>query len=228
MSQSAREEIFKALGGLAGERTTQVASIDEQARALLTDLDAIRPARCADTVVDAFMDRINGPKVAANAERIASLLELPAFVRQFVQMRDLPLDISVQPAAALTALDWAGAGFNTGSKLDDGVAVGLARWGIAETGSVVVHSSADTPILFHFLPAVSIVAVPLNTLLWHLEDYAAVAREADDPAPRNACLLTGASGTTDIEGSLVTGAHGPRELCIVVVDSMDDHETAGR
>lgn len=227
MSKRAREEIFSALASLASEQASAIATIDEQARALLADPDAMRPARCADTVVDAFMGRINGPKVAASAERIASLRELPAFVRQYVQARDLALNICVQPAAALTTLDWAGGGFEIGSQLDDSVAVGLARWGIAETGSVVVHSSTDTPILFHFLPAVSIVAVPLNALLWHLEDYAAAAREAGDPSPRNACLLTGASGTTDIEGSLVTGAHGPRELCIVVVDSVDAHETDG-
>jgi L-lactate dehydrogenase complex protein LldG len=37
-------------------------------------------------------------------------------------------------------------------------------------------------------------------------------------------LITGASGTTDIEGSLVKGAHGPRDLHIVLVD---DAATAG-
>jgi len=52
----------------------------------------------------------------------------------------------------------------------------------------------------------------------HFEDYAEAARQSGDPAPRNACLITGASGTTDIEGNLVLGAHGPRNLHIVVID----------
>ena len=39
-----------------------------------------------------------------------------------------------------------------------------------------------------------------------------------EPAPRNVNLVTGASGTTDIEGVLVRGAHGPRSLHVVVAD----------
>jgi len=34
----------------------------------------------------------------------------------------------------------------------------------------------------------------------------------------NLNLITGASGTTDIEGSLVLGAHGPRYLHVVIVE----------
>ena len=33
-------------------------------------------------------------------------------------------------------------------------------------------------------------------------------------------LVTGASGTTDIEGSLVLGAHGPRYLHVVIVEDL--------
>ena len=46
--------------------------------------------------------------------------------------------------------------------------------------------------------------------------YAALM--AGQPMPRNLNLITGASGTTDIEGSYVSGAHGPGYLHIVVVD----------
>ena len=50
----------------------------------------------------------------------------------------------------------------------------------------------------------------------YLEDYAALlGRPA---APRNAILITGASGTTDIEGSYVRGAHGPGYLHVVLIE----------
>jgi L-lactate dehydrogenase complex protein LldG len=52
-------------------------------------------------------------------------------------------------------------------------------------------------------------------ILPHLEDYAEVA--ARTSVPRNAGLVTGASGTTDIEGSYVRGAHGPRFLHVIVI-----------
>ena len=60
--------------------------------------------------------------------------------------------------------------------------MGLARWGIAESGSLVIHSGPDTPILLAFLPLHHIVVLPTRQILAHLEDYAAVASE--EPARR--------------------------------------------
>ena len=54
-----------------------------------------------------------------------------------------------------------------------------------------------------------------DSLLPHLEDYAAAVQAA--AAPRNAILITGPSGTTDIEGSYVRGAHGPGFLHVLLV-----------
>ena len=97
---------------------------------------------------------------------------------------------------------------------DEPVGVGIARWGIAETGSLVFHSGPDMPILSAFLPLHHIVVAARRTILPWLEDYAALP----DPAPRNAILITGASGTTDIEGSYVRGAHGPGYLHVVLIE----------
>ena len=218
MSDSARDAIFKAIDGDTTSSSVDRDIIEQQARDLLIDPDAIRPSRTTDDVVDAFINRINSPKVAATATRISSLQQLPHTIQTLLTERSRPCSISLQPIDALTALDWTTAGITQDAEIDDGIAVGLALWGIAETGSLVVHSATNSPILLHFLPAVSIVAVPASHLLWHLEDYAAAARQAGDEAPRNACLITGASGTTDIEGRLVTGAHGPRELHVIIFD----------
>ena len=38
--------------------------------------------------------------------------------------------------------------------------------------------------------------------------------------PRNVNIITGASGTTDIEGSYVRGAHGPGFLHVVLVEDL--------
>jgi L-lactate dehydrogenase complex protein LldG len=84
----------------------------------------------------------------------------------------------------------------------------------------------ETPVLHNFLCDTHIVAVHANCIVPHLEDYAA-ARIFGDPAPRNVCLITGASGTTDIEGILVKGAHDPRELHIVVVDDSGQCNSVG-
>jgi len=196
--------------------------IEAEARSLLADAGEIRPPGHGHDVVESFIARINGVKVAASAERIGCASALPEYLARWLARRALPPRLRVQPIAALESLDWAGAQLSTDGELDDGVVVTMARWGIAETGSLVAHSGRDTPVLYHFLPAVDIIAVPAEALVWHLEDYFRAARQVGDPAPRNACLITGASGTTDIEGHLVTGAHGPRLLHIVVIDARTD------
>jgi len=50
----------------------------------------------------------------------------------------------------------------------------------------------------------------------HLEDYARLLDGGSQP--RNAILITGPSGTTDIEGSYVRGAHGPGFVHVIIVN----------
>jgi L-lactate dehydrogenase complex protein LldG len=146
---------------------------------------------------------------------IPDLEALPDAVRRYVTAQGLPPAIALQPAAELLGLNWDGIETRRTMAKDEAVGVGFARWAIAETGSLVFHSGPDTPILFNFLPLHHVVAVRANTILPHLEDYAEAA--ARTSAPRNAGLVTGASGTTDIEGSYVRGAHGPRFLHVVII-----------
>lgn len=71
-------------------------------------------------------------------------------------------------------------------------------------------------MLGNFLPLHHLVVLSSDKLLPYLDDYAAVM--VGQSMPRNLNLITGASGTTDIEGSLVLGAHGPRYLHVLVIE----------
>jgi len=219
---SAREAILNAVRGGLGHRTVDPAALRREADALLEDLPAIRPGLLADDLVEAFIARLVTPKVAATAERIADASALPAAVARYVEARGLPAAIALQPAAVLQALDWSGFELHERVAPDETLAVGFARWGIAETGSLVFHSGADTPILANFLPLHHLVMVRADTILPFLDDYAAAT--AGQRPPRNVNIVTGASGTTDIEGSLVLGAHGPRFLHVVIVGTPDSSE----
>lgn len=212
---SARETILNAVRSALGQRIDDTAAVKREAEALLDAPSSFRPRLLADSLVDAFIARVTSPKVAATAERIAEEGELPAAVMRYLAARDLPPVVAVQPAAVLRALDWSGLETHDEVEPDNAVAVGIARWGIAETGSLVFHSDAETPILANFLPLYHIVMVRADTLLAYLEDYAAAV--SGQRPPRNLNIITGASGTTDIEGSLVLGAHGPRYLHVVIV-----------
>ena len=136
-------------------------------------------------------------------------------LRTLFALADTVFDVPTKVIDA--ALDWSAFEVHARVAPDETAAVGMAKWGIAETGSLVFHSGADSPVLANFLPLHHIVAVRAADILAYLEDYAAAA--AGQPMPRNVNLITGASGTTDIEGSLVLGAHGPRYMHVVVVGS---------
>jgi len=207
------ETILAAVRAGLGGRQADPAAIAAAADALLAEPELIRPTLAGPDPVTAFVTRAATLSVGTTVGRIADLADLPGAVGRYLQELGLPTRIALQPTPKLLALDWTGIAVRANPAADEPVGVGLARWGIAESGSLVFHSGPDNPVLLAFLPLHHIVAVQADTILPHLEDYAALAA----PTPRNANLITGASGTTDIEGSYVSGAHGPGFLHIVVV-----------
>lgn len=210
---NAREAILAAVRAGLGGRSVDQPRVREEAASLLAGLDATRPAIPEGNLVDAFAARLVSPKVCATVNRIPRIEEFPAAVKRYLDEKNLPHDIALQPVRYLSALNWEGFKTRTAPDPEATAGVGAALWGIAETGSLVFHSSADTPILANFLPLHHLVLVRAERVVPYLEDYA-LAR--DQKQPRNVNIITGASGTTDIEGSLVRGAHGPRYLHIVI------------
>jgi L-lactate dehydrogenase complex protein LldG len=209
-----RDDILAAVRAALDGRRADAGRIRREAAELLADAASTRPALAPLPLVELFAARVATPKVAATVDRIADAAELPAAVGRYLDVRSLPPTIALQPAADLQGLDWAGFELHDGVAPDETVAVGVARWGIAETGSLVFHSGADSAVLANFLPLHHVVLLREATILAYLEDYATAA--AAEPPPRNVNIITGASGTTDIEGSLVLGAHGPRYLHVVI------------
>ena len=215
---AARNGILAAVRAGLGVGRSDQGAIAAEADALLASPELIRPHLPDTSLVELFAERAAAAKLGTTLERVASLSALPGAVRRYLAGHGLPSAIALQPAAELKDLDWQGIEVRTAIAPDEAVCVGLARWGIAETGSIVVHSGPDTPILLGFLPLHHIVAVRAGSIVAHLEDYAALAARAG-PAPRNVNLITGASGTTDIEGSYVRGAHGPGFVHVVLVEA---------
>ena len=211
----ARTEILKAIGQPPGDP----AVIAAQARGLRAG--ACRPDRVNGPADAVFIERLQSPGVAATAERVAGMRDFPDAVRRYLAAHQLGPALALQPHPELQALDWSGIETHGHIGTDEPVAVGLALGGIAETGSLVFHSSAVSPTLFCFLPLHHIVAVRAGQIWPWLEDYAdAIAGCAQ---PRNVNLITGASGTTDIEGALVRGAQGPGWLHVVLIgDAQQD------
>ncbi|MDR3520739.1 MAG: LUD domain-containing protein [Acidocella sp.] len=216
---NAKKAIFAAIGK-ALPAPASAPAIAAELTQLRARIDATRPERVSGPPDEVFLDRVQSPGVAASAERIGSLNDLPAAVMRYAAQHDLALNIALQPHPNLEALNWSGLQTRDHVGTDETLAVGLALGGIAETGSLVFHSSPESPTLFAFLPLHHIVAVSYKNIWPWMEDYVRAFTGA--PPPRNVNLVTGASGTTDIEGTLVRGAHGPGWLHVVMVGPPTD------
>jgi L-lactate dehydrogenase complex protein LldG len=90
-----------------------------------------------------------------------------------------------------------------------------ARSGIAETGSLVLWTGPQEPRLLSLLPPVHFVLMDASRL--HADLHAAMAAEGWAAGmPTNALLISGPSKTADIQQVLAYGAHGPRELIVLL------------
>lgn len=210
---TARESILGAVRAALGTAPTDPATIAAEAAALLAAPEAMRPALTPADPVAAFAARVVSAKVGATLACIGTVADLPGAVRRYLAAQALPPVLALQPDPGLWALDWSGITLHDTAASDEAAALGLADAAIAETGSLVFCSGPTTAVLGHFLPLHHLAAVHAHAIVPYLEDFAAIA----DVAPRNLNLITGASGTTDIEGSYVRGAHGPRFLHIILI-----------
>ncbi|VTZ21818.1 conserved hypothetical protein [Methylocella tundrae] len=211
--RSMREAILGRIRN-ALDREPDAISIAASAKALLAEPEKGRPLLEEGDLGALFAARLASVKIGASADEITNLADAPAAARRYLDAQGLPPDIALQPDPALAQLDWRSFKLRPTIEADAIVAVGRALWGIAETGTLVFHSGPASPTLFSFLPLHHIVVIERSRILAYLEDYA--LRVQNEELPRNVNFITGASGTTDIEGALVKGAHGPRFLHVII------------
>ena len=91
----------------------------------------------------------------------------------------------------------------------------LARSAIAETGSLVLWPTPSEPRLMSLVPPLNFVLLDVTTI--HPDLHTALSAEGwKDAMPTNALLICGPSKTADIQQTLAYGAHGPRELVVLL------------
>jgi len=91
----------------------------------------------------------------------------------------------------------------------------LAKSAIAEIGSLIVWPTASEPRLMSLVPSVHFVLLDVGTI--HADFHSAMTTEGwKDQLPTNALLICGPSKTADIQQTLAYGAHGPRELVVLL------------
>ena len=91
---------------------------------------------------------------------------------------------------------------------------------VATTGSIIVESGAGRSRSASLLPDVHIALMRAEQILPDLETWQDVQKGAGYPAFTEASsttVITGPSKTADIAHQLVKGAHGPREVHVMIL-----------
>ena len=213
----ARFDILSRIRTSLGSRPLDPDSIRREALTLIENQGDVQPDFGGRSLVDQFLLKATSERVTATVSRLASISEVPAEAGDYLMAVGLEARLVLQPVPIITDLDWYGIETDIQATPDEPVILTRAEFGIAETGSVVFLSSRESPALHNFVGLHHLVVLETNRILPHVEDLWAAMAEAGIPHPRNINIVTGTSGTADIEARNVRGAHGPRFMRILLI-----------
>jgi len=169
--------------------------------------------------VDLFVEMAEG--VQATVARVNSPGAVPEAVARYLATENLPADLVLAPDLSLDDILWDARPLlrTRRGRAEAGDTVSLTRCfvAIAETGTLMLISGAETPTTLNFLPDTHIVLVYADQVVATYEDGWDRLR-TDGGMPRAINFITGPSRTGDIEQRIELGAHGPRRLHIILVD----------
>ena len=100
---------------------------------------------------------------------------------------------------------------------DKPVGLTVARIGIAETGSVLLHEPQINDRSVSLMTNLLIVVCPIDRLVLSLGDAAEELRQISQSGSSYATFVTGPSRTADIERQLTIGVQGPAVMHVVFV-----------
>lgn len=139
-------------------------------------------------------------RTSVRAQRIA-ISDAPG-VEHFLYQTDLEIEeLAIAPGAPEIF------GFDVG--------VSGAQAAIAETGTLILNSTAERHRLVSLVPPVHIAIVNASGIYATLGEALKFLRQENEVSPA-VTFITGPSRTADIELTLTIGVHGPQELFVIV------------
>ena len=218
---SSREEILgRVRAGLQRNATNAGAGREVMAAALSSSSQGPKPV--FDAAPQALLERfrVKSELQSSTVDRVAADGDVPAAIARYLTDMKLPKTAVVQPV--LASLDWVGAGLTVearGARDADLVGITGCFCAVAETGTLMMCSSADTPAEVSLLPETHIAVVRASRIVAYMEDAWDLARKELGKLPRAVNFISGPSRTGDIEQTIVLGAHGPYRVHLVIVDA---------
>lgn len=155
---------------------------------------------------------------SSTVDQVATRAEVPAAVARYLAGLNLPMKAVVWPE--LARLDWSGSGISAearGAQDDDLVGITGCFCAIAETGTLMLCGSPDSPATVSLLPETHIALVPASRIVAGMEEGFALARAELGQLPRAVNFISGPSRTGDIEQTIVLGAHGPYRVHLILL-----------
>ena len=95
------------------------------------------------------------------------------------------------------------------------IGITVADWGIAESATVIQITEPGKARSTSLVPSIHIALLPVERLLADLSELQALLQ--DRPPASSYVFISGPSKTGDIESHIVYGAHGPKDMHVIVL-----------
>lgn len=220
---SARDGVLRRVRKALGATGNRGAAVADAEAYIAARAHGPRPAMPEDLLTK-FINRATD--MQSTVDRVADRSLIPTAVAHYINALDLPSAIATQKShkgvcwPEFADLDWKGVSL----VIEARPTVGSDRLGItgtfcaiAETGTLVVVSGADTPTATTLLPDTHIAVVRADRIVSGMEEAFALIRREMGQLPRAINMISGPSRTGDVEQTIVLGAHGPFRVHIVIV-----------
>ena len=217
---SSREDILgRVRAGL--QRNAGNAAVGREVMTAALSSRSQGPKPVFDAAPQALLERfrVKSEAQSSTVDIVAAEAEVPAAIARYLTAMNLPKTAVAQPA--LAHLDRAAAGLRVelrGARDADLVGITGCFCAVAETGTLMMCSSPDTPAAVSLLPETHVAVVRASRILPCMEDAWNLARAELDTLPRAVNFISGPSRTGDIEQTIVLGAHGPYRVHLVIVE----------
>lgn len=219
-----RTVLDKIRAGTAGDGTTATrqAAVDARLARQESHLVPARAKRDAHGLRQLFIEQLRAQ--SATVLEAKSAEDVPSLIAGYLRGLNQPMRLRMGEDRRLAALPWVREpqlALEKGrAQPADEASLSHAMAGVAETGTLVLASGPDNPVTLNYMPESHVVMLNAADISGAYEQAFAKARAhfGKGEMPRTLNFISGPSRTADIGGRPVLGAHGPRRLCVVIVD----------
>jgi L-lactate dehydrogenase complex protein LldG len=220
---ASREATLRRVSKALGRAAPGASAGQDAIRYIAAHAAGPRPTVPADLVAH-FLQRATD--MESTVDRVATRSEIPARVARYLDDLVLAPELAAQKSTSGVCwpefgdLDWRGPGLTIEARPTlghDRLGITGSFCGIAETGTLVFLSGADTPTATALLTDTHVVVVRADRIVAGMEDAFALIRAERGAMPRAMNMISGPSRTGDIEQTIVLGAHGPCRVHILLL-----------